>query len=85
MPDIETVARRLLSFACAADLNAKGHGQQTGPRHMQAGPGKSREQQAYEKCVALLDDAERAALDQLISKMMSAARLPSPPGAIVPP
>jgi hypothetical protein len=85
MPDIETVARRLLGFARSADLCAKGLGWQTQVGQMKAGPGKSREEQVYEKCVAELDDAERATLDRIIEKMMPAARLPSPPGAIVPP
>jgi hypothetical protein len=82
MFNVETTAKRLLEFTDAALHQARGQGWQT---HVgQPTSSKSAQQQIYEKCAAMLDDAECDALDRIILKMMPAARLPSPPGAIVP-
>jgi hypothetical protein len=83
MPDIETVAVHLYQLDRAAEQHAGTIGVQryVGEQRSTKRP----KVQIYEKCAALLDDAEREALDRIIEKMMPAARLPVSTGSIVPP
>jgi len=80
MPEVEGVARLLMIFADQAQRHADDTGFQTGQRELGSHPEKAAIRQMFERCVGLLDEAEREALQALVRKMMPATQPGTPIG-----